>query len=87
MQLPLSNAPAVRRLRGFMGELLTPTHLLVIAVVAFVLFGGKRLPELGKGIGEGLRGFRDGIRGIAAATDESASVARPDGASKLTLVD
>jgi sec-independent protein translocase protein TatA len=34
-----------------MGELLTPTHLIVVAVVAFVLFGGRRLPELGKGLG------------------------------------
>lgn len=62
-----------------MGELLSPTHLLVITVVALVLFGRKRLPGLGKGIGEGLRGFRDGIRGIAVETDESTSVARPEG--------
>ena len=48
-----------------MGELLTPTHLLVITVITVVLFGGKTLPGLGRGIGEGLRGFRDGIRGIA----------------------
>ena len=37
-----------------MGELFTPTHLIVIAVVVLVLFGGKKLPELGKGLGEGL---------------------------------
>jgi sec-independent protein translocase protein TatA len=41
-----------------MGELLTPTHMIVVAVVAFVLFGGRKLPELGKGLGQGLRGFR-----------------------------
>lgn len=45
-----------------MGELLTPTHLMVI--IAFLLFGGKKLPELGKGLGEGLRGFKDGIKGL-----------------------
>jgi sec-independent protein translocase protein TatA len=50
-----------------MGELLTPTHLIVVAVVAFVVFGGRKLPELGKGLGEGLRGFKDGIKGL---TDE-----------------
>ena len=50
-----------------MGELFTPTHLIVLAVVAVVLFGGKKLPELGKGLGEGLRGFKDGMKGI---TDE-----------------
>lgn len=46
-----------------MGELFTPTHLIVIAVVVLVLFGGKKLPELGKGLGEGLRGFKDGLKG------------------------
>ena len=49
-----------------MGELLTPPHLIVIAVIAFVLFGGKKLPEFGKGLGEGLRGLKDGIKGLAA---------------------
>ena len=45
-----------------MGELFTPTHLIVIAVVVLVLFGGKKLPELGKGLGEGLKGFKDGMK-------------------------
>jgi sec-independent protein translocase protein TatA len=49
------------------GELLTPTHMIVVAVDAFVLFGGRTLPELGKGLGEGLRGLKDGIKGL---TDE-----------------
>jgi sec-independent protein translocase protein TatA len=47
-----------------MGDLLQPTHLLVIAIVLLVLFGGKKLPELGKGLGEGLRGFKEGLKGI-----------------------
>jgi len=47
-----------------MGDLLQPTHLLVIAIVLLVLFGGRRLPELGKGLGEGLRGFKEGLKGI-----------------------
>jgi sec-independent protein translocase protein TatA len=44
-------------------DLFQPTHLIVIAVVLLVLFGGRKLPELGKGLGEGLRGFREGIKG------------------------
>ena len=47
-----------------MGELLTPTHLMLVAVIAIVLFGGKKLPELGKGLGEGLRSFKDEIKGL-----------------------
>jgi len=45
-----------------MGELFQPTHLLVLGVIIFLLFGAKRLPELGKGLGEGLKGFKDGIK-------------------------
>jgi sec-independent protein translocase protein TatA len=48
-----------------MGDLLQPWHLVVLGVVAFLLFGAKRLPELGKGLGEGLRGFKEGIKGVA----------------------
>ncbi len=46
-----------------MGELFQPTHLLILGLVVFVLFGAKRLPELGKGLGEGLKGFKEGIKG------------------------
>jgi sec-independent protein translocase protein TatA len=46
-----------------MGELLTPTHLIVVLVVALLIFGPRKLPELGKGLGEGLRGFKDAIKG------------------------
>jgi sec-independent protein translocase protein TatA len=46
------------------GDLLQPTHLLILAIVLLVLFGGKKIPELGRGLGEGLRGFRDGLKGL-----------------------
>jgi sec-independent protein translocase protein TatA len=48
-----------------MGDFLQPWHLIVLAVVAFLLFGAKRLPELGKGLGEGLKGFKEGIKGVS----------------------
>lgn len=38
-------------------------ELLVIAVVILFLFGGKKLPEMGKGIGEGIRNFKKSIKG------------------------
>jgi len=37
-------------------------HLLVILGIALLVFGPKKLPELGKGIGDGLRGFKAAIR-------------------------
>jgi sec-independent protein translocase protein TatA len=46
-----------------MGEgLLQPMHWVVILAIALVVFGPKRLPELGKGIGEAIRGFRESFR-------------------------
>ena len=51
-----------------MGDLLQPWHLVILAVVAFLLFGAKRLPELGKGLGEGLKGFKEGIKGVTEPT-------------------
>jgi len=42
--------------------LFQPTHLLMILGIALLLFGPKKLPELGKGIGEGIRGFKAAIR-------------------------
>jgi len=46
------------------GDLFQPTHLLLIALIVIVLFGAKKLPELGKGLGEGLRGFKSGLKGL-----------------------
>ena len=42
--------------------LFQPMHLLVIFGIALLVFGPKKLPELGKGIGEGIRGFKSAIR-------------------------
>ncbi len=37
-------------------------HLLVIFFIALLVFGPKKLPELGKGIGDGIRGFKDAMK-------------------------
>lgn len=39
-----------------------PMHLLVIFGIALLVFGPKKLPELGKGIGEGIRGFKSAMK-------------------------
>jgi sec-independent protein translocase protein TatA len=41
--------------------LLRPSHLLVILIVLLFVFGPKKLPELGKGLAQGIRGFKDAI--------------------------
>ena len=43
--------------------LLTPGHLLILAVVVLLAFGPKRLPELGRSLGRGIREFRSSISG------------------------
>jgi sec-independent protein translocase protein TatA len=60
-----------------MGELFTPMHLMVLAIVVLVLFGGKKLPELGKGLGEGLRGFKDGMKGVTDEVNKPADTVHP----------
>lgn len=42
--------------------LFQPMHLLVILFIALLVFGPKKLPELGKGLGEGIRSFKDSMR-------------------------
>lgn len=39
-------------------------EILVIALIVLLLFGGKKIPELMKGIGKGVRSFKDGVNGI-----------------------
>ena len=51
-------------------ELFTAPHMIFLGILAVLLFGGKKLPELGKGLGEGLRGFKEGMKGL---TDEEAA--------------
>ena len=40
-----------------------PIHLLLLLVVLLLVFGAKRLPEMGRSLGHGLRGFKDAIGG------------------------
>ncbi len=48
-----------------MGEgLLQPMHLLLILGIALVVFGPKKLPELGKGLGEAIRGFKKSMHEV-----------------------
>ena len=44
--------------------LIQPMHLLVIFAIAVLMFGPKTLPELGKGLGDGIRGFRSAMREV-----------------------
>ncbi|WP_279166011.1 Sec-independent protein translocase subunit TatA/TatB [Phocaeicola coprophilus] len=45
-------------------------ELLLIFLVALLLFGGKKIPELMKGLGKGVKSFRDGMNGLDEADKE-----------------
>lgn len=50
-------------MRGYMFEgLFQPMHLLVILGIAVLVFGPKKIPELGKGLGEDIRGFKSALQ-------------------------
>jgi sec-independent protein translocase protein TatA len=46
--------------------LFQPMHLLVIFAIALLVFGPKKLPELGKGLGEGIRALKEGMKDTPA---------------------
>ena len=61
--------------------LFQPTHLLMIFGIALLVFGPKKLPELGKGIGEGIRGFKSAMK----AEEEKPASAATNGANEHGL--
>lgn len=40
------------------------TEIIIIALVILLLFGGRKIPELMKGLGKGVKSFKDGMKGI-----------------------
>ena len=58
--------------------LFQPTHLLIIAGIALLIFGPKKLPELGKGLGEGLRGFKSAMKGEEAPVLKAPTSTTPE---------
>lgn len=47
----------------FIGNLGTG-EIVIIAIIVLLLFGGKKIPELMKGIGKGVKNFKDGVKGL-----------------------
>ena len=54
-----------------MHDLLQPTHLLIIFVVALFVFGPKKLPELGQGLGKGIKSFRDSMKQMSEEPEKT----------------
>jgi sec-independent protein translocase protein TatA len=58
--------------------LFQPMHLLVIFFIALLVFGPKKLPELGKGLGDGIRALKEGMKSDNDAKAETKAEPKPE---------
>jgi sec-independent protein translocase protein TatA len=63
-----------------MGEF-SPIHWLIVLAIIVLLFGGKKIPEVMRGLGEGIRSFKDGMNGQHASTPTANPPANPPAAA------
>ncbi len=56
-----------------MGDLFAPQHLIFILLIVVLLFGGKKIPELMRGLGKGIREFNDAKNDIKKGIEEHAN--------------
>jgi sec-independent protein translocase protein TatA len=59
-------------------NILSPTHLLLILVVALIVLGPKRLPEAGRGLGTAIRGFKDSLSTTERSEEPAAIQPSPE---------
>ncbi len=62
--------------------LFQPMHLLVILLILILLFGPRKLPELGKGLGEGIKGFKDAMREGSGDKSNTTAVTKSEDVKK-----
>ena len=55
----------------------SPTHLIIILLLALLLFGAKRLPEIGRSLGTGMREFKDSVTGKDVRDEPPAELPAP----------
>ena len=64
--------------------LLQPMHLIVIFVIALVVFGPGKLPDIGKGLGEAIRGFKKALDEGASDAVEPSQVSKNEDEKKIS---
>jgi sec-independent protein translocase protein TatA len=62
-------------------EALSPFHLIIILAVIVLLFGGKKIPEVMRGLGEGIRNFKDGMNAPHPTSPSANPPANPPAAA------
>src|ERR1700678_3848274 len=63
-------------------EALSPFHLIIILAVIVLLFGGKKIPEVMRGLGEGIRNFKDGMNSPHPTSPSANPPANPPAATR-----
>jgi sec-independent protein translocase protein TatA len=63
-----------------------PIHIAFLGILLLLVFGAKRLPEMGHSLGSGMRGFRDALSGESASPSLTAVQAQPQDASIVSPV-
>jgi sec-independent protein translocase protein TatA len=66
-----------------MGEL-SPIHWLLVLAIIVILFGGKRIPEVMRGMGEGIRSFKEGMRSSDNPTAQNTTQTPPANTTSTT---
>jgi sec-independent protein translocase protein TatA len=69
-----------------MGEF-SPFHWLVVLAIVVLLFGGKKIPEVMRGLGEGIRSFKDGMHGAGQGAAQSTQVSPPPPPAATTVTE
>ena len=74
------------RREGAMGEF-SPWHWLLVLLIALLLFGPRKLPEIGKGLGSAIRGFKEALRGDEPPPGPGATEQKSSEAAKPPLAE
>jgi sec-independent protein translocase protein TatA len=56
----------------------SPTHIILLLLIALLLFGAKRLPEIGRSLGTGMREFKDSVTGNGPTDTPPAQLPPPE---------
>jgi sec-independent protein translocase protein TatA len=67
-----------------MTGLTSPTHIIIILLLALLLFGAKRLPEIGRSLGSGMREFKDSVSGADRPEPQQITQQPPVGTQDTT---
>ena len=62
----------------------SPTHIILILALALLLFGAKRLPEIGRSLGTGMREFKDSVSGHAPVEPQQLPPAENTSSASVT---